>query len=93
MNKEYSMVKERKAAFANLISMYFRLNISSITSTDVTEDGNLVLNNQEYKLDVSDYTGYSDKYIFYNPTNGRIVVDINNKRKTYQLDVGLIEND
>lgn len=87
------MVKERKVAFANLISMYFRLNISSITSTDVTEDGNLVLNNQEYKLDVSDYTGYSDKYIFYNPTNGRIVVDINNKRKTYQLDVGLIEND
>lgn len=93
MTNKHSMVKERKVAFANLISMYFRLNISSITSTDVTEDGNLVLNNQEYKLDVSDYTGYSDKYVFYNPTNGRIVVDINNKRKTYQLDVGLIEND
>ena len=93
MNKNYSMVKERKVAFANLISMYFRFNISSITSTDVTEDGNLILNNQEYKLDVSDYTGYKDKYVFYNPSNGRIVVDINNKRKTYQLDVGLIEND
>lgn len=89
----YSLVKDRKVAFANLLSAYFRFNVASITSTDVTDDGNLLLNGQEYKLDVSDYTGYADRYVFYNPSNGRIVVDINNKRKTYQLDVGLIEND
>jgi len=90
---KYSLVKDRRVAFANLLSAYFRFNVASITSTDVTKDGNLLLNGQEYKLDVSDYTGYTDKYVFYNPSNGRIVVDINSKRKTYQLDVGLIEND
>lgn len=90
---KYSLVKDRRVAFANLLSAYFRFNVASITSTDVTDDGNLLLNGQEYKLDVSDYTGYTDRYVFYNPSNGRIVVDINNKRKTYQLDVGLIEND
>lgn len=90
---KYSLVKDRRVAFANLLSAYFRFNVASITSTDVTDDGNLLLNGQEYKLDVSDYTGSTDRYVFYNPSNGRIVVDINNKRKTYQLDVGLIEND
>jgi hypothetical protein len=50
-----------------------------------------VLNNQEYKFDVSDYTGHSERYVFFNPINGRLLLESNGKKKVYKFEVSLFD--
>ena len=95
MNKEekdlhiHSLILERKVAFANLVRAYLKFNIPSAKKIEVDEDGDIIINDNKFKFDVSDYTGAIDKYIFFNPNNGRIVIQNGDVKKVYRVDVQL----
>jgi hypothetical protein len=101
MNKEeksspiLSLIRDRKLAFANLVRAYLRFNVESVTQVEVVEredrDVMILINGNLYKFDVSDYTGKEDRYIFYNPSNGRIVIEAGDVQKVFKLDVDLID--
>jgi len=97
MNKEekdsptHSLILERKVAFANLVRAYLKFNIPSAKSIEVEDDGDIVINDNRFKFDVSDYTGAVDKYIFFNPNNGRIVIQNGDVKKVYRVDVQLYD--
>lgn len=88
-----SLVKQRKKSFAELIRLFFVLNVPQITSVSVTEDLRVEINGSFYKLDVDDYTGSRDEdgYIFYNTSSGRIYVEKGGKGKVYKLEVELFD--
>ena len=86
-----SLVITRQKSFAELIRMYLKLNVPQITSCEVTEEANLILNGTEYHLDINDYTGRSEAYVFYNTNNGRIFIERNGKGKAYKLEVSLFD--
>ena len=87
-----SLVKQRKKSFAELVRLFFIMNVSNLTSVDVTEDFNLNINGTTFKLDVSDYTGSNNEpYIFFNPSNGRIVIENKGKTKVYKVEVELYD--
>ena len=86
-----SLIKTRQESFANLIRMFLKLNVPQITSCEVTDDANLILNGTEYHLDVDDYRGVKDAYVFYNTSNGRIYIERNGKGKAYKLEVSLFD--
>ena len=88
----HSLILERKKAFANLVRAYLRFNVSEALNVVVENDGNISINGNLYKFDVSDYTGCTENYIFYNPSNGRFVVQGKNVSKVYKLDVDLLDN-
>lgn len=88
----HSLILDRKVAFANLIRAYLRFNVSEALNVVVEKDGNISINGNYYKLDVSDYTGCTENYIFYNPSNGRFVIQGKNVSKVYKLDVDLLDN-
>lgn len=92
METNTSLVKQRKKSFAELVRMFMIMNISSLTSVEVTEDFDLNINGTKFKLDVADYTGSNgEPYIFYNPSNGRIVIENKGKTKVYRLEVALFD--
>lgn len=88
----HSLIRDRKVAFANLVRAYLKFNVPSVTQCEVLEDGNLQLNNAEYKFDVDDYTGGSERYVFMNTRSGRIVIEKGNVNKVYKVDVDLIDH-
>lgn len=91
-NMENSLILERKKAFANLVRAYLRFNVSDALNIVVEEDGNISINGNYYKFDVSDYTGCTEQYIFLNPSSGRILIQNNNVKKIYKLEVDLLDN-
>jgi len=97
MNKEekdlptHSLILERKVAFANLVRAYLKFNVASAKTIEVGEDGNISINGNQFKFDVSDYTGADERYIFYNPSNGRIVIQSGDVSKVYRVDVQLFD--
>lgn len=89
----HSLIKTHKKAWGQCLCAFFRLNIPQINLCDVTEDGNLIINGKVYKLDVSDYTGSEERYVFFNPQNGRIFIESNNIKKIYKFEVKLFDED
>jgi len=87
-----SLILERKKAFANLVRAYLRFNVSDALNIVVEKDGNISINGVYYKFDVSDYTGCTKNYIFLNPSSGRMVINKNNVKKIYKLEVDLLDN-
>jgi len=90
-----SLIRDRKLAFANLVRAYLRFNVASATQVEVLEtedrDVRILINGNVYKFDVDDYTGKEDRYIFYNPSNGRIVIEAGDVQKVFKLEVDLID--
>jgi hypothetical protein len=78
-------------AFANLVRAYLRFNVSDALNIVVEKDGNISINGNYYKFDVSDYTGATPNYIFFNPSSGRIVIEGNGNKKVYKLEVDLLD--
>lgn len=87
----HSLILDRKKAFANLVRAYLRFNVSDALNIVVEQDGNISINGKYYKFDVSDYTGKSEQYIFFNPSSGRLVIEGNNVSKVYKLEVNLLD--
>lgn len=88
----HSLILDRKKAFANLVRAYLRFNVSDALNIVVEKDGNISINGNYYKFDVSDYTGCTENYIFFNPSSGRLVIQGNNVSKVYKLEVDLLDN-
>ena len=91
-NFSNSLVIERKKAFANLVRAYLRFNVSDALNIVVEDDGNISINGNYYKFDVSDYTGCTPNYIFLNPSSGRILIQKDGVKKIYKLEVDLLDN-
>lgn len=70
--------------------MFLLFNEERIKSA-VYADGRIMLNGIDYKIDVADFTGYEEKYIFVNPHNGRFTIENNGKRAIYKLEVALYD--
>lgn len=91
----HSLIRDRKLAFANLVRAYMRFNVSDALKIDVVESENqdvfISINDNVYKFDVSDYTGAAERYIFFNPSSGRLVIEGNNVSKVYKLEVNLLD--
>ena len=92
----HSLIRDRKLAFANLVRAYLKFNVSDALKIDVVESENkdifISINDNVYKFDVSDYTGCADQYIFFNPSNGRLVIEGKGVQKVYKLEVDLLDN-
>lgn len=88
----HSLILDRKKAFANLVRAYLRFNVSDALNIVVERDGNISINGNLYKFDVSDYTGCTENYIFFNPSSGRLVIQGKNVSKVYKLEVDLFDN-
>jgi hypothetical protein len=77
------------------VRAYLRFNVASATQVEVLEtedrDVRILINGNVYKFDVDDYTGKEDRYIFYNPSNGRIVIEAGDVQKVFKLEVDLID--
>lgn len=86
-----SLILERKVAFANLVRAYLKFNVSDALNIVVEEDGNLSINGNYYKFDVSDYTGCTENYVFLNPSSGRMLIQKDDVKKIYKLDVNLYD--
>ena len=86
-----SLILERKVAFANLVRAYLKFNVSDALNIVVEEDGNISINGNYYKFDVSDYTGCTENYVFLNPSSGRMLIQKDNVKKIYKLDVNLYD--
>lgn len=87
----YSLILDRKKAFANLVRAYLRFNVSDALNIVVEDDGNISINGNYYKFDVSDYTGKTEQYIFFNPSSGRLVIEGKGVSKVYKLEVNLLD--
>lgn len=87
----HSLILDRKVSFANLVRAYLRFNVSDALNIVVEKDGNISINGKYYKFDVSDYTGCTENYIFFNPSSGRIVIEGNGVSKVYKVDVDLLD--
>jgi hypothetical protein len=68
-----------------------RFNVDDALNIVVEKDGNISINGNLYKFDVSDYTGCTERYIFFNPSSGRLVLQGNNVKKIYKLEVNLLD--
>lgn len=95
MSKETitSLVAQRKKSFAELVRLFFIMNVKQITAVSVLENNDLEINGSRYKFDVDDYTGSRDEegYVFYNTSSGRIYVEKGGKGKAYKLEVELFD--
>jgi len=89
---KYSLIKDRKKAFAELVRAYLKFNVASATDIVVNEDGDISINGTLFKFDVSDYTGKTEAYIFFNPSNGRMVIENKSVKKIYKLEVDLVDD-
>jgi hypothetical protein len=87
----HSLILDRKIAFANLVRAYMRFNVDDALNIVVEKDGNISINGNLYKFDVSDYTGCTERYIFFNASSGRLVLQGNNVKKIYKLEVNLLD--
>lgn len=86
-----SLLLDRKKAFAELLRAYLKFNVPSATKVEVDTTGDVIINDKRFKFDVSDYTGSQERYIFMNPSSGRIVIQNGDVKKIYKLDVGLYD--
>lgn len=89
----HSLILDRKVAFANLVRAYLRFNVDDALNIVVEADGSMSINGSTYKFDVSDYTGSTNRYIFFNPASGRLVIEGNGKSKIYKIEVDLLDED
>jgi hypothetical protein len=90
----HSLIRDRRRAFAELIRAFLKFNVPSAKKIEVHENGSISINDQLFKVDISDYTGVEEGfgYIFFNPSNGRLLLENKNVKKIYKLDVDLLDN-
>ena len=72
-------VSEWKKNWLYMICLYFESNYEKVKETEVLSDDRIRINHDDYKVDINDYTGSESNYIFFNPSNGRLVVQRQNR--------------
>ena len=89
----HSLILDRRKAFAELIRAFLRFNVPSAKKVEVMPNGSLSINDVIFKVDISDYTGIEGGfgYIFFNPSSGRLLIEKDNVKKVYKLEVDLLD--
>lgn len=72
-----------------MIRAYIKFNL--VDDVEVVDYNIIKIKGKDYKVDITDYTGISERYIFFNPTNGRMVIENEGRRKVYKFEVGLLD--
>lgn len=72
-----------------MIRAYLKFNIASAKEVEVISWNAMLINGKEFKVDITDYTGSADNYIFLNPSNGRMVIETKGVQKIYKFEVEL----
>ena len=72
-----------------MIRAYLKFNIASAKEVEVLDWNKMLINSKEFKVDITDYTGSADNYIFLNPSNGRMVIETKGVQKIYKFEVEL----
>lgn len=72
-----------------MIRAYIKFNL--VDDVEVVDYNIIKIKGRDYKVDITDYTGISERYIFFNPTNGRMVIENDGRRKVYKFEVGLLD--
>ena len=83
-------VSEWKKNWLYIICLYLESNYEKIKETEVLGDDHIRVNTDEYKVDINDYTGGETNYIFFNPTNGRLVIQQKDKINVVRFDVDIV---
>jgi hypothetical protein len=73
------------------VRAFLKFNVSDALNVVVEKEGDISINGNYYKFDVSDYTGKTDQYIFFNPSSGRLVIEGKGVSKVYKLEVDLLD--
>lgn len=72
-----------------MIRAYIKFNLTD--DVEVIDYNVIKIKGKDYKVDITDYTGISERYIFFNPSNGRMVIENGGRRKVYKFEVGLLD--
>jgi hypothetical protein len=83
-------VDEWRKNWMYVICMYLENNYEKIKETEVLSHERIRVNNDEYKVDINDYTGSDTNYIFFNAANGRLVIQRHNRLSVEKFDVEIV---
>jgi len=86
-------VKEWKRQWLQIIGTYLQLNYPKVGEVQVVDHKTLEINQNLFKVDLNDYTGEQEYYIFLNLVNGRMYLKIQEKVKVFRFEVELIEEE
>lgn len=86
-------VKEWKRQWLQIIGTYLQLNYPKVGEVQVIDHKTLEINQNLFKVDLNDYTGEQEYYIFLNLVNGRMYLKIQDKVKVFRFEVELIEEE
>ena len=78
-----------RKSWCEMIRAYLKFNIASAKEVEVISWNAMRINGKEFKVDITDYTGSADNYIFLNPSNGRMVIETKGVQKIYKFEVEL----
>lgn len=78
-----------RAQWLRVLSIYLRMNFKNIKEVYVKDDG-LEVDGNQFKVDINDYTGNSERYIFLNAGNGRFTIEKDGKTTVRQFEINLL---
>jgi hypothetical protein len=87
MEATNSWAEAYKKSWCEMIRAYIKFNL--VDDVEVVDYNLIKIKGNEYKVDITDYTGHSGRYIFFNPSNGRMVIENDGRRKVYKFEVGI----
>jgi|TARA_R100001460_G_scaffold11847_1_gene27455 dUTPase len=93
MNKTRSLkrtVDEWRKNWLYALCMYLENNYEKIKETKVLSHERVRVNDEEYKVDINDYTGSDVNYIFFNVSNGRLVIQKGKRLTIEKFDVEVV---
>jgi hypothetical protein len=89
---QMNSVKEWKRNWLAAVGLYLKVSYPKIGDIEVVDDRTMKINQNIYKVDLNDYSGETEYYIFFNLTNGRMYLKVKDKVSIHRFDVDLIED-
>jgi hypothetical protein len=74
-----------KANWLKFLVIYFTYSFEKRNECEIVGD-RLSINGYIFKVDINDYTGSEEKYIFFNLHNGRIIVCNGDKKSVHRVE-------
>jgi len=83
-------VDEWRKNWLYALCMYLENNYEKIKETKVLSHERIRVNDEEYKVDINDYTGSDVNYIFFNASNGRLAIQKGKRLTIEKFDVEIV---
>ena len=83
-------VDEWRKNWLYALCMYLENNYEKIKETEVLSHERIRVNDEEYKVDINDYTGSDVNYIFFNVSNGRLLIQKGKRLTIEKFDVEIV---